>query len=173
VPPGEVYRTLETEAGVTRAFARLGSIRRNILWWRSPREAIALLTGGQARIGTALTAEVEAQARQAELPLTGPQFYEADVLAIPKGDPKKEMALDYLRFATSSAPLADMVKFAPYAPPRRSSRALVAGLAAGPMRDFVVAQGDALERGFAVDDAWWRAHGAALEQRFAAWADAP
>ncbi len=42
------------------------------------------------------------------------QFYEAAVLAIPRGTPKKEMALDYLRYATGSAPLpAGMTRLRP------------------------------------------------------------
>jgi len=173
VKPAEVYSTLSTEAGLTRALAKLGSIKANIVWWTSAAEPIALLKSGQVQIATALTAEVQAASQTTPMPLFLPQFYEADVLAIPKGDTKKDMALDYIRFATGAAPLAGMAQFAPYAPPRRSAQPLVTALPEGPTRDFVAAQQGMLSRSFAIDDAWWADHGAALERRFRAWADAP
>lgn len=173
VQPDAVYATLATEAGVTRAFAKLDSIRANIVWWTGADEPIALLQRGAVHIATALTADVEAASRPTKLPLLAPQFYEADVLAIPRGGANRDRALDYLHDATGSAPLADMVKFAPYLPPRRSSRALVTKLPPGSARDFVASQGDALDHAFAIDDAFWADHGTALEQRFRAWADRP
>ncbi len=170
VKPDEIYSTLETDAGVARAFARLDTIRPNIVWWTGADQPIALLRGGEVRIATALTANVQASAAHVNLPLFPIQFYEADVLAVPRGGASTKRAMDYVRYATGTAPLANMVKFAPFAPPRRSSRALLASLPAGPTRDFVLDQGDALDHSFAVDDAWWDAHGAALEARFRAWA---
>lgn len=168
VKPEDVYATLATEAGVARAFAKLDSIRSNIVWWSGADEPVTFLKRGMVRIATALTAQVQAAG---PLPVLQPQFYEADVLAIPKGGSSTARALDYLHFATGSAPLANMVKFAPYLPPRRSSQALVARLPSGPARDFVAGQGNALDHAFAIDDAFWAEHGAALEQRFRAWAD--
>ena len=165
VTPDQVYPLLATDAGVARAFAKLDTIKPNIIWTDSA-QAVAALQNGRAQIATALTAEVQA----AGLKPLAPQFYEADVLAMPKGGMKKEMALDYVRYTTGTIPLANMVKFAPYAPPRRSSRAVVAALPPGPARDFVAGQSDALDHSFAIDDSWWDAHGAALEARFRAWA---
>jgi hypothetical protein len=98
------------------------------------------------------------------------QFYEADVLAVPRGTPKKEMALDYLRYATGSEPLAGMARFAPFTPPRRSALPLVEKLPPSPTRDFVLSQKGMLDRSFAIDNGWWRAHGPVLEARFRIWA---
>ena len=166
VRPEEVYAVLATEAGVTRAFARLDAIKPHIVWWAGANEPIANLRSGRTAFTTALTSEVQAAANLVIHPL---QFYEADVLAIARGNPKKEMALDYIRYATGSAPLAGMARFAPFTPPRRSSRALVEKLPPSPTRDFVLSQKGALDNSFAVDDAWWHEHGAALESRFRIW----
>ena len=76
---------------------------------------------------------------------------------------------DYLRYATGSAPLAGMTRFAPFMPPRRSSLPLVEKLPPSPTRDFVLSQKGRLDGSFAVDSAWWHEHGAALEARFRAW----
>jgi putative spermidine/putrescine transport system substrate-binding protein len=180
VNPGQVYALLGTDAGVARAFAKLDTIKPNIVWWSSAGEPTELLRRKQVAATTILTAQAQAilqdgnlSPQDAALSRISPQFYEADVLAVPKGGARKDRALDYLRFATSSAPLANMVKFAPYTPPRRSALALVEGLPASPLRDFVMSQKNAMESAFAVDDAFWAEHGAALEARFRAWADAP
>ena len=172
VKPADVYSTLATDAGMARAFARLDTIRQNIVWTGSA-QAIAQFARGDLHIVTALTADVQAAARATPMPLFLPQFYEADVLAIPKGDAAKDRALDYLHFATGSQPLAGMAEFAPYAPPRRSAMTLVTALPEGPTRDFVAATQSMLPRSFAIDDVWWGEHGPALEARFRAWADAP
>jgi putative spermidine/putrescine transport system substrate-binding protein len=167
VAPKDVYPLLETDAGVARAFARLDAIKAHIIW---SADAVALLRRGQIRFATALTAPVQADGI-AGLSLSPYQFTEADVLGVPKGDPKAKMAMDYIRFATGSAPLAGMVKFAPYMPPRRSALKLVAALPQSPTRDFVLAQKAMTENFFAIDDGWWAAHGEALEARFRAWAN--
>jgi putative spermidine/putrescine transport system substrate-binding protein len=169
VKPDQVYALLATDAGVARAFAKLDSIKRNIVWWSGAEEAPSLLQNGRADITTMLTAQLEANA--AGLAVLPVRFHEADVLGIPRGDPRKERAMAYIRYATASEPLANMAKFAPYTPPRRSSLELVAKLPASPSRDFVLAQKDA--GFFAVDDAFWDAHGSALETRFRAWLSQP
>lgn len=168
--PDKIYALLATPAGVARAFAKLDTIKRNIIWWSNPADPIRMLRSGEVQIATALTAEVQATLPEGDLAVQRGQFYEADVLAIPRGNPKKEMALDYLRYATGAAPLAGMTRFAPYLPPRRSSMALVQLLPPSPTRDFVLSQRALMADAFAIDDAWWRTHGEALEQRFRDWA---
>jgi putative spermidine/putrescine transport system substrate-binding protein len=169
VPADQVYALLSTPEGVSRAFAKLDTIKHNIVWWSGAKEPLALLRSGQVDVATALTGEVHAEMGPGNLVLQQQQFYEADVLAIPRGTQKKEMALDYLHYATGSAPLAGMTRFAPFMPPRRSSLPLVEKLPPSPTRDFVLSQRGALDKSFAVDSAWWLEHGAALEARFRIW----
>lgn len=60
VPPDAVYQTLSTPQGVDRAFRRLSQIRPYIVWWKTPDEAIRILSGGAALMGVAPTNEVAA-----------------------------------------------------------------------------------------------------------------
>ncbi|MBV9549685.1 MAG: extracellular solute-binding protein [Alphaproteobacteria bacterium] len=181
VNANQVYALLATDAGVARAFAKLDTIKSNIVWWRNASEPASLLRRGQVAATTILTSEAQAVLQDTDKTdpqnrpwsLMGQQFYEADVLALPKSDARKDRALDYLRFATASMPLANMVKFAPYMPPRKSSLPLVEKLAPSPLRDFVIAQKGAMDKSFAIDDAFWDTHGTALEARFRAWASTP
>jgi len=169
VMPDMVYGLLETDAGVQRAFAKLDTIKSNIVWWRNSSEPAELLRKGQVAATTILTEDAQTALQNTDRALVSSQFMEADVLALPKSDVKSDRALDYLRFATGTAPLANMVKFAPYMPPRRSAMPLVEKLPASPTRDFVASQKNPMHAPFAINDDWWAEHGPALEARFRAW----
>ena len=97
------------------------------------------------------------------------QLYEFDAFVIPAGDPKKDMALDFIRFATGSAPLAAVADWVPYGPARRSARAIV-----GINPELHIAMTPWLptshfDTAFAIDDGWWQAHGDAIAARWQAW----
>lgn len=103
------------------------------------------------------------------------QLYQLDVFGIPKGDPNKGLALDFIRFATAPAPLAEEARYLPYGPARRSSIALV-----GPnpenqvdMRPHLPTLPANFFRALAVDPDWWANHGAALQAHWAAWRNSP
>nr|WP_246330262.1 extracellular solute-binding protein [Endobacter medicaginis] len=59
VPPSDIYRQLETPAGLDRAFRRLDQLRPYIAWWSSPAQAMELLRRGDVVM-------VAAPARDAE-----------------------------------------------------------------------------------------------------------
>jgi putative spermidine/putrescine transport system substrate-binding protein len=99
------------------------------------------------------------------------QLYQMDAFAIPKGDPKRAMALDFIRFATSPSSLARMAEWAPYGPARRSALGLVGrnpelGIA---MTPFLPTAPEHFKTAFAVNDGWWLDHGAEIEARWRAW----
>ncbi|WP_242010222.1 extracellular solute-binding protein [Acetobacter conturbans] len=58
VPLNAIYSTLSTPEGLDRAFRRLSQLRPYIVWWKSPEEAMYILTSGAALMGLAPTAEV-------------------------------------------------------------------------------------------------------------------
>ena len=80
--------------------------------------------------------------------------------------------MDFIRYATGPAPLAGVAGWVPYGPARRSAMALV-----GKNPDLGIAMTPWLptahfDSAFAVDDAWWQAHGPALAPRWQAWLNA-
>jgi len=175
VAPQDVYKTLETEAGVARAFHKLGTLKPGLIWWRAAGEPAKLVHSGQAVFSTVLNGDIF-DAR-ADMPgvIWDRQLYEFDVFGVPKGNPKKDMAMDFIRYATSARPLARMANRISYGPARRSALPLVGD---NPefhvaMRPFLPTAPANFTTSFAVDDAWWQAHGASLEARFADWAAAP
>ena len=128
VPPEEVYATLETDEGVERAFAKLDSIKDDIVWWEAGAQPPQLLADGEVSMtiaynGRIFTAAV-AEGKPFEIVWDG-QVYELEGLAIPKGAPNLEQALDFVAFATGPEPLANAAEWISYGPPRQSSAALV------------------------------------------------
>ena len=85
---------------------------------------------------------------------------------IPKGSRYKDEALDFIRFASSSNSLAEMVSVLPNGPTRKSSLSLLS--------DEVLAQipnGPAYQDQVSIlsDAQWWSKNHAALEEAFNAW----
>jgi putative spermidine/putrescine transport system substrate-binding protein len=172
VAPQDVYKTLETEAGVARAFQKLDTLKPGLIWWRAAGEPALLVQSGQAAFSTVLNGDIfEARADMPGV-IWDRQLYEFDVFGVPKGNPNKAMAMEFIRYATSARPLSRMANRIAYGPARRSALPLVGD---NPefhvaMRPFLPTAPANFATAFAVNDAWWLAHGAALEARFAAWA---
>ena len=98
------------------------------------------------------------------------QLYELDVFGIPAGDPNRSRAMDFIRYATGSAPLAGVADWVPYGPARRSALALVktnpeTGTAMMPLLPTAPQN---FRHAFAIDDGWWLEHGTALASRWQA-----
>ena len=91
---------------------------------------------------------------------------ELDLFGIPKGSRNKAAAIDFIRFASSSESLANMVAYLPNGPTRRSSLALVseevrAQLPNNPANDDeITIQSDA---------EWWSENHVVLADAFDAW----
>jgi putative spermidine/putrescine transport system substrate-binding protein len=173
VPPGEVYATLSTPQGVARALAKLDTIRSALVWWTPGDPPARMVAGGRAAFSTILDGDVfDAATHEARLGVIWDrQLYELDVFAIPKGDPKRAMAMDFIRFATQAENLAGVAGWVPYGPARTSALSYVGdnpelNIA---MTPFLPTTHEHFASAFAVDDEWWRLHGADLEAPWQAW----
>ncbi|MBN9554284.1 MAG: extracellular solute-binding protein [Alphaproteobacteria bacterium] len=174
VAPDDVYRTLESEAGIARAFAKLSTLKPGLVFWRAAGEPAQMIASGRAVFSTVLNGDIfDARAQDLGV-IWDRQLYELDVFAVPKGNPKKDMAMDFIRYATGARPLARMANRISYGPARRSALALVGRNPEFdiPMRPFLPTAPGNFATAFAVDDGWWLTHGAPLEARFRAWENA-
>ena len=172
VPPWRVYSVLATDGGVSRAFAKLDAIKPSILWWRRAAEPAEMLARGQVAMTTALNARVfSIEAEPKIRTIWDGQLYQLDVFGIPRGDANKRRALEFIRFATGPAPLAEQARYLPYGPARLSSLALVRPnpeTNADTRLNLPTARQN-FGRALAVDPDWWAKHGPALEARWTAW----
>ncbi len=170
VPPKDVYATLATEAGLQRAFAKLESLGPSLTWYDRDSEPLPMIESGQAAFATALNGQLADAARRGTVPpvIWDRQLYEFDAFGIPANNPKKDIAMDYIRFATGSRPLAAVAAFVPYGPARRSSSAFLGKNPDGPdMRPYLPTAHFATA--FAVDDQWWFQNGARIDSRWRMW----
>jgi putative spermidine/putrescine transport system substrate-binding protein len=173
VKPKDVYPLLETDEGVSRALRKLGTLGFSLTWWSDPDDAIRMLADGRAAMVTALNGnvfEAETQNRAVDV-IWDRELYELDVFGIPKGDPRRDRALGFVRFATGAVPLSHVSEWAPYGPARRSSQPLVGrnpdtGIAMSGMLPTAPAN---FATAFAVDDEWWRIHGPSIASRWREW----
>ncbi len=171
----EVYDELSTPKGLSRAFAKLESIRRSIVWWENSADAVAMLNDGRAAFATALNGDIydAAQHGNAVGVIWDRQLYELDVFALPWRGPKQALALDFVRFATGSQSLAGVADWVPFGPARLSSLPFVGknpelGTAMAPFLPTTRAH---FATAFPVDDGWWQQHGREAQMRWRAWLD--
>jgi len=173
VPPTKVYEALSTPQGVSRALAKLDTIRASLIWWTADDPPWVILTDGRATFSTMLNGDLfDAATHNAKLGVVWDhQLYEFEAFGIPKGDPKRALAMDFIRFATQAKSLAAVADWVPYGPARRSALPFVG---AHPelkfeMSPFLPTSEGRMTTAFAVDDDWWRLHGADIDVPWQAW----
>ncbi len=171
--PADVYDALLTPVGIDRALTKLATLKGSLVWWTNSADAIAMLNDGRAAFATALDGDVydAAQHHRGVGVIWDRQLYELDVFGVPKGSPKKETALDFVRFATASQGLAGVASWVPYGPARRSALPLVGRNPelGTDMTPYLPTTPSHFATAFAIDDEWWALHGADIEPRWQVW----
>ncbi|MEE9375477.1 MAG: ABC transporter substrate-binding protein [Rhizobiaceae bacterium] len=140
VPAADVYKVLGTPAGVDRAFAKLDTIKGDVVWWKAGAQPPQLLADGEVTMTTAYNGRifnaVAGEGKPFEIVWDG-QIWDLDLWVIPKGAENKATAMDFLKFSTATEQLAAQASYISYGPARKSSGALV-GKYAG--KDIQMAQ---------------------------------
>ncbi len=171
--PEEVYGLLETPAGVKRALTRMHSIKPGLKVWSNGREPVRMLNAGEVAMSSiwATTGAVAARETGADFEIVwNGKVVELDLFGIPKGARNKEAALEFIRYASGSEPLARMAEHLPNGPARSSSLALVSDEVRQQLPNNPAREG---ELSIHSDAAWWSRNHARLEEAFRAWLNAP
>jgi putative spermidine/putrescine transport system substrate-binding protein len=173
VRPADVYDALLTPVGIDRALTKLSTLKGSLVWWDSSADAVAMVNDGRAALATTLNGDIydAAQHHRAVGVIWDRQLYELDVFGVPKGNPRKDVAMDFVRFATGSQPLAGVAAWVGYGPARRSSLPLVGKNPelGTDMTPFLPTLPAHFATAFAMDDEWWQLHGPDLEPRWQVW----
>ncbi len=165
VAPGEVYATLATDAGVTRALNKIASLGPSLSWYDKDSESVSRIRDGEAVLATAPN-RVLYDPKSVGQPLGviwDRQLYEFDAFGIPAGNPRKEMALDFIRYATGSKALAAVSSLQSFGPARRSGWPLVTQNPENGADLRPILPTAHFDTAFAVDDGWWRDHADAMD----------
>lgn len=174
VAPAAVYDLLRTEAGVARAFAKLDTIRDEIVWWEDAGEPARLLAEDRVVMTSTFNAPMFNAIAVRGQPfglIWDHQVWDIDLWAVPAAAPNREAALEFVRFATSTQPLARQTRWIPYGPVRRSSLAEVGDYvhADVEMAPFLPTSEENFATALRNDALFWRDEGPALVQRFNEW----
>lgn len=177
VPSSEVYDVLSTDEGVNRAFAKLDTIKNDVVWWDTGAQPPQLLADGEVMMTAAYNGRIfnaaVTEGKPFEIVWDG-QVYEYNLFAIPKGAPNKEAALEFIKFATDTQRLADQAKWISYGPARKSSAGLVGRFHDGKteMAPNMPTSPENMKNALGSSYDFWIDHEAELTERFNAWLSA-
>jgi putative spermidine/putrescine transport system substrate-binding protein len=173
----EVYEVLGTPEGVDRAFAKLDTIKSDVIWWEAGAVPPQLLADGEVSDGLCLgTAGSSTPSRTTSKPFKivwDGQIYEMEGWVMPKGAPNLEAAKEFIAFSTAPEQQARAAEFISYGPPRKPRPAALVGniegtdVPMGPNLPTYRRQPGKLALGSNLD--FWVDHDAELQERFNAW----
>ena len=174
VPGDKVYATLSTKEGVDRAFAKLDTIKNQVVWWEAGSQPVQLLADGEVTMTSAYNGRIfDAQVNEKKpfVIIWDGELLELDVFGITKGTKHLDMARDFLAFATDTQRLADQARWIAYGPARRSSLPLVgkSALSGVEMRPHMPNAPENAANAIQIDFQWWADHQEELNQRWNAW----
>lgn len=174
VPAAEVYSVLSTPEGVDRAFAKLDTIKPQIVWWEAGAQPPQLLADGEVTMSVAYNGRIfnaaVGEGKPFEIIWDG-QVYELEGWVIPKGAPNLQAALDFVAFSTGTEPLARAAEWISYGPPRVSSGPLVGTFTDGvtEMGPHLPTTAENLTNALSSDLEFWVDRDSELNERFNAW----
>ncbi len=174
VPAAEVYALLDTPEGVDRAFAKLDTIKSEVVWWEAGAQAPQLLADGEVAMTTAYNGRIFAAAINENKPFQivwDAQVYENEMYAIPKGAPNKDQALEFIKYATSTEGLRAQAQHISYGPARKSSFAepIIFKDGTTVMAPHLPTAPENLGNALETSADFWVDHDAELNERFQAW----
>ncbi|ANW03027.1 ABC transporter substrate-binding protein [Bradyrhizobium icense] len=164
----DVYKVLRTPEGVDRAFRKLDTIKKDVVWWTSGAQPPQLLADGQVVMTAAYNGRIydanKNSGKHFEIMWDAAQLT-FNLWAIPKGSPRRDDAYKFIAFAASPQAQADLTRYIPYGPDHKDAMALVDPAILPNLPNAPDHMANALEW----DAVFWADKGDDLRQRFAAW----
>ena len=160
VPADQLY-----PLDLDRAFAKLDTIKSDIIWWEGGAQSQQLLASGEAPIGLFWNGRLAAL--QADGMPVGISWQDnitaADALVVPKGTKNKDAAMAFIAEATSARAQADFAAKTGYAPINLDSPALMEADMRATLPDAQTASQ------INADMAYWADHRDEIGNRWYAW----
>jgi putative spermidine/putrescine transport system substrate-binding protein len=176
VAKDDVYDVLETEEGQARAFAKLDTIKDDVIWWSAGADTPQLLADGEVVMGSTYNGRLFSVIEEQDQPvamLWDAQVFDLDGWIIPAGLPEDRLARvkDFLYFATDTQRLADQAKWISYGPARESSAPLVGQHAdlGIDMAPHMPTDPNNAQNTFLYNYEWWADYRDDLDAKFQAW----
>jgi len=151
-----------------RAFRVLDRIKDHVIWWEAGAQPPQLLADGEVAMTSAYNCRLFNAIVQEKKPFViiwDGQVWDYGLFIIPAKSPNKAQAMDYIKFATSTQPLADLTKYISYGPTRKSSLKVIPEEIKKHLPNAPDNFGNALQ----ADGDFWTDYGDELNERFANW----
>lgn len=168
VPAGEIYQVLGTPEGVDRAFAKLDTIKDDIVWWEAGSQPPQLLADGAVVMTQAYNGRIYDAVQDESKPFAivwDGQLYDYEWWAIPTGSEHKEAAERFISSASQADRIWHLSNFIPYAPPRESA---VSKVSAEILPHLPTAPGN-FANALQIDANFWADNFDELNNRFQTW----
>ena len=168
VDPRDVYKVLGTLSGVDRAFKKLDTIKKNIVWWESGAQAPQLLADGAVVMTQAYNGRIDDAAKKDNKPFKAvwdAQVYDFEWWGIPTGAKHADAAAKFIVFASQPKAYADLSKYIAYAPPRKDAIALIDKQR---LADLPTAP-DNFKRALQINANFWADNADHINKRFQVW----
>jgi putative spermidine/putrescine transport system substrate-binding protein len=168
VDPKDVYKVLSTPAGVDRAFRKLDTIKKDIVWWESGAQAPQLLADGAVVMTQAYNGRIDDAAKKENKPFKAvwdAQVYDFEWWGIPAGAKHADDAAKFIVSASQPQAYADLSKYIAYAPPRKDAIALVDKQRLG---DLPTSPAN-FKRAVQINATFWADNADQINKRFQVW----
>lgn len=168
VPQAEVYKVLSTPDGVDRAFKKLDTIKKDVIWWEAGAQPPQLLADGQVVMTSSWNGRIYNAVVTDKKPFAimwDQQGLDWDWWAIPKNTPRLDAAYRFVAYASDPQRMADITQYISYGPANRDAIPNVAPDILPHLPTSDVNMTTAL----VVDPQFWADNGEQLRERFNAW----
>lgn len=168
VPHDEIYDLLRTPEGVDRAFAKLATIKNNVVWWEAGAQAPQLLADGEVVMTTAwngrIYGAVKNEGKNFKIVWDG-QLPDFDLWAIPAGAKNLEASYAFLKYAMAAENMARQPQYISYGPTNTDA---LPSVPAELVPDLPTAP-DNMKNAIILDAEFWGDNGEELRNRFNTW----
>ena len=174
VAADDIYDVLATDEGIKQAFAKLDTIKNEVIWWTQGAQPPQLLADGEVVISAGYNGRLFTVIEEEKQPIA--MLWDWQILdfggwIIPKGAPHLTEIKKFVKWATNTQSLAELSKYISYGPTRTSSLALVGKHAelGIDMAPHMPTHPDNAKRSLIYNYEWWADNRDDLDHRFQAW----
>ncbi len=128
VAPADVYKVLQRDAGVERAFKKLDELKPNLVWWEKGAQPPQLLASGEVAMTSAYNGRIAAantnDKKNFDIVWTG-SLYTIDSWVILKGSPNKAAGEAFIDFVSQPENQAKLPPKIPYGVTAKAATPLI------------------------------------------------
>ncbi|WP_229332846.1 extracellular solute-binding protein [Halomonas sp. KAO] len=160
----EVYDLLMTQAGIDRAFEKLEELEPHIQWWEAGAQPPEWLASGDVVMTSSYTGRIASAIEDGYsygIVWDG-QLYSVDSWAVIKGGDNKNLAFEFINYASSEQPATEYPKLMPYGVPNKAALEKLEG----DIKAYLPGSDDNIAVGLREDTYFWVDFQDELNERF-------